>query len=148
MFKAKPTKKAKMEIQYILVIENNLLNRSMLSKSLEQDGFIVQYADSTESGLAMLTTARPFLIILDINSPKLDARTFTRILKNDEDTKDIKILAFSDSSLYKSLAPFDRLIYTNGQEQLLLKGIRLYLVTMKTVISTIVFKNTAYENNY
>jgi CheY-like chemotaxis protein len=148
MFKAKHTKKAKMEIQYILVIENGLLNRPLLSESLKQDGFIVEYANSTESGLAILTTARPFLIILDVNACKLDARTFARILKNDEDTKGISILAYSESTIYKSLAPFDNLIFTYGKEQSLIKGIRLHLVTMKTVISTIVFKNTAYETNY
>ncbi|MES2761887.1 MAG: hypothetical protein V4677_06760 [Bacteroidota bacterium] len=148
MYKAKHKQEAKMEVQYILIIENGSLDRTAVSSSLQLDGLNVQYANSTVAGLEAIIKSRPFLIVVDVNAQKIGATVFARILKNDDDTKDIKIVAFSDTMIHKPLVPFDNLIYTDGKEQLLVKGIRIYLVTLKTIISTIIFKNTAYETNY
>jgi CheY-like chemotaxis protein len=148
MAKTKRIEEAKMEVQYILIVENGHIDRTYVSDSLQRDGFNVRYANSTELALSMLVKERPFLIVIDVNVPKLEAMIFARILKNDEDTNQIKLIAFSDTEINIPIKPFDNRVITDGKDSLLIKGVRMYVVTMRMIISTIVFKNAAYETNY
>ena len=137
-----------MAIQYILIVENGTINRELVTENLLKDGLLVKYANSAEAALYTLVKSNPFLIAIDMILPKLDAHTFSNILKNDENTSGIKIIAFAKNLFTKPIVkPFDSLICTEGKEEILIKGIRNYLATIKPV-STIIFKNTTNEINY
>ena len=82
-----------MKAQLILIVENGLVDQKMVSEILQKKGFYIRFAPDIATALRILIEIRPFLILMDLIISKLDSYTFPRILKNDEDTKDIKIIA-------------------------------------------------------
>lgn len=84
--------------QSILIMENGLLDRRIISEVLQEEGFHARFASDAETGLKVLLQVRPFLILIGLRMPKLDSYTFTRILKNDKDTSNITIIALSEAN--------------------------------------------------
>jgi two-component system cell cycle response regulator DivK len=79
----------------ILLVEDNEMNRDMLSRRLQKRGFDVVIA---VDGLAALTEAnahRPDIILLDMSLPELDGWEAARRLKADEATRQIPIIALT-----------------------------------------------------
>jgi CheY-like chemotaxis protein len=56
----------------ILLVEDNEMNRDMLSRRLERRGFVVIMAADGEQGLAMAESEKPDLILMDMSLPVLD----------------------------------------------------------------------------
>lgn len=138
-----------MKVQYILIIENDVIDRAVVSVSLQKEGYYVRNVNNTELALKSIIKSQPFLILIDVIISKLDADTFCRILKNNEDTSDIKIIAFSDKPFDKTTkASIDSSKYKERKEQVLIDGLRIYLTTVTPTISPIIFKKNIYENNY
>lgn len=137
-----------MESQYILIIENSLMNRNLISENLKKDGINVKYANSAEEALKLMIKSNPYILVIDMVLPRLNAHTLGSILKNDKKTGDIKIIAFSHQ-IFKSpvISPFDCLIQTNGKEEELVNGIKKFLYTLKP-ISTLIIKKGNHETNY
>jgi two-component system, cell cycle response regulator DivK len=79
----------------ILLIEDNELNRDMLSRRLARKGFDVITAADGEAGLSRAGSDAPDLILMDLNLPVLDGWEAARILKVDPRTKTIPIIALS-----------------------------------------------------
>ncbi len=79
----------------ILVVEDNEMNRDMLSRRLTRQGYGVTVACDGEEGLAMARTALPDLIIMDLSLPRVDGWEVTRRLKAEESTRDIPIIALT-----------------------------------------------------
>lgn len=79
--------------QVILIVDNNPVDRSEMELLLKAGGYKIEFADDAETALRMLIVNRPFLILIGLSMPGLDSYTFTRILKNDEDTRGIEIAA-------------------------------------------------------
>ena len=67
----------------ILLVEDNELNRDMLSRRLERRGHLVLLAMDGEQGVAPARSNRPDLILMDMSLPVMDGWTATRILKED-----------------------------------------------------------------
>lgn len=88
----------KTEAQFVLIVENGLMNLKLISDALQKEGFYVMFVSDTETALKVLVQVRPFLILMGLVMSKLDRCTFTRILKNDEDTSNIIIIALSDAN--------------------------------------------------
>ena len=80
----------------ILIIETNILNQELTQDLLEKEGFDVRFASDVRSALSMLVKIRPDLILTSLVLPKIDGFTLAQILKNDEDTDDITVVAFTD----------------------------------------------------
>jgi CheY-like chemotaxis protein len=79
----------------ILVVEDNDMNRDMVSRYLEALGFrVVQAADGIE-GIERALAERPDLILMDLSLPGLDGWEATRRLKADEATQDIPVIALT-----------------------------------------------------
>ena len=79
----------------ILLIEDNELNRDMLSRRLEKKGFeILMAADATE-GLQLARTQAPDLILMDMRLPGVDGWSATRQLKSDDATSRIPVIALT-----------------------------------------------------
>jgi CheY-like chemotaxis protein len=79
----------------ILLIEDNELNRDMLSRRLARKGFDVVTACDGEEGILRAATDSPDLILMDLNLPVLDGWEAARKLKADPRTRAIAILALS-----------------------------------------------------
>ncbi len=79
----------------ILLVEDNEMNRDMLSRRLERKGYAVVMAVDGEQGVAMAATELPELILMDMSLPVLDGWEATRRLKADARTRHIPIIALT-----------------------------------------------------
>jgi CheY-like chemotaxis protein len=79
----------------ILVVEDNELNREMLSRRLSRRGYTVVCAVNGEEALAMARARLPDLIIMDIRLPDMSGCQVTRMLKSEPDTRHIPVVALS-----------------------------------------------------
>lgn len=79
----------------ILLVEDNELNRDMLSRRLASRGYEVALAVDGESGLAMAGSEAPDLILMDMSLPILDGWEATRRLKASPDTRRIPVIALT-----------------------------------------------------
>lgn len=72
----------------ILLVEDNEMNRDMLSRRLARKGYEVVCAVDGAVGVAMASSEAPDLILMDMNLPVMDGWEATRKLKADEATLD------------------------------------------------------------
>jgi len=79
----------------ILLVEDNEMNRDMLSRRLTRKGFEVVMAVDGRQGVDMASSESPDLILLDMSLPVLDGWSAARELKLDDGTKDIPIIALT-----------------------------------------------------
>lgn len=79
----------------ILLVEDNEMNRDMLSRRLERKGYKVMIAVDGLQGVAMAEAEAPDLILMDMSLPILDGWEATRQLKSREPTRSIPILALT-----------------------------------------------------
>jgi two-component system, cell cycle response regulator DivK len=83
----------------ILLVEDNEMNRDMLSRRLQRKGYSVVTAHDGEQGLLMARSEMPDLILMDISLPLMDGLEVTRLLKSDEATRQIPIIALTAHAL-------------------------------------------------
>ena len=79
----------------ILLIEDNEMNRDMLSRRLARKGVQVLIAIDGEQGVAMAHSEAPDLILMDMSLPVLDGWTATRQIKAASATQNIPIIALT-----------------------------------------------------
>ncbi len=79
----------------ILLVEDNEMNRDMLSRRLMRKGFDVSLAVDGAEGVAKARGERPDLILLDMSLPVLDGWEAARQLKADDATRAIPIIALT-----------------------------------------------------
>lgn len=79
----------------ILLVEDNEMNRDMLSRRLMRAGFEVVMAVDGQEGVTLARTAAPELILMDMSLPILDGYEATRLLKSDGATKGIPVIALT-----------------------------------------------------
>ncbi len=83
----------------ILLVEDNEDNRTVYRTILEHFGYEVIEARNGEDGIRMAREEHPDLILMDISIPIIDGWEATRILKSDEATSDIPIIALTAHAL-------------------------------------------------
>jgi CheY-like chemotaxis protein len=79
----------------ILLVEDNELNRDMLSRRLARRGFDVVVAIDGSSGAAAAITERPDLILMDLSLPDMDGCEVTRLIHADTATASIPVIALT-----------------------------------------------------
>ena len=79
----------------LLIVEDNEMNRDMLSRRLERRGFVTIIAIDGAAGVAMARADRPDLILMDMSLPVIDGWEATRQLKADPATAGIPIIALT-----------------------------------------------------
>ncbi len=79
----------------ILLIEDNEMNRDMLSRRLERKGYTVIVAVDGGEGLAKARAETPDLILMDMSLPVLDGWEATRQLKAAAATRRIPVIALT-----------------------------------------------------
>ena len=79
----------------ILIVEDNEMNRDMLSRRLQRKGYEVVVALDGEEGVTMAESQSPDLILMDMSLPVLDGWEATRRIKGNEATRAIPIIALT-----------------------------------------------------
>jgi len=79
----------------ILLVEDNEMNRDMLSRRLIRSGYEVVLAVDGEQGVALAASGRPDLVLMDMSLPVLDGWEATRRLKADPATREIPVIALT-----------------------------------------------------
>jgi CheY-like chemotaxis protein len=79
----------------ILIVEDNELNREMLSRRLTRRGYDVLLAVDGQQGLAVAQASTPDLILMDMSLPVVDGWEATRRMKTDEALKRIPVIALT-----------------------------------------------------
>ena len=79
----------------ILLVEDNELNRDMLSRRLERKEFTVICANDGQEGIDLAQSENPDIILMDLSLPVVDGWTATERLKADATTKSIPIIALT-----------------------------------------------------
>jgi two-component system cell cycle response regulator DivK len=79
----------------ILIVEDNVTNMKLSTFLLESADYTVLAATNAESGLTLARSERPDLILMDIHLPGMDGLEATALLKADETTRGIPVIALT-----------------------------------------------------
>jgi CheY-like chemotaxis protein len=83
----------------ILLVEDNEMNRDMLSRRLERRGYQIVMALDGAQGVAMAQSEKPALILMDMSLPVMDGWTATRTLKSDAATSNIPVIGLTANAM-------------------------------------------------
>jgi two-component system, cell cycle response regulator DivK len=83
----------------ILLVEDNDMNRDMLSRRLVRNGYEVFLAMDGRQGVDMAFSERPDLILMDLSLPVIDGWRATREIKAAADTKHIPVIALTANAM-------------------------------------------------
>ena len=79
----------------ILLVEDNELNRDMLSRRLQRKGFEVAMAVDGRQGVEMAMTGKYDLILMDMSLPEIDGWEATRRVREAPETRNVPIIALT-----------------------------------------------------
>lgn len=79
----------------VLLVEDNEMNRDMLSRRLIRQGFDVTIAVDGGEGIAMALSIRPDIVLMDMSLPVVDGWEATRQLKASDETRLIPVIALT-----------------------------------------------------
>src|SRR5438105_3699296 len=79
----------------ILLVEDNDLNRDMLSRRLQRRGYEIVAAVNGEQGVALAATEKPDLIVMDISLPGLNGWEATKRIRQNSTTAKVPIIALT-----------------------------------------------------
>ena len=79
----------------LLIVEDNEMNRDMLSRRLQRRGFVTLIATDGSAGVATARAEHPDLILMDMSLPVIDGWEASRQLKADPATAGIPIIALT-----------------------------------------------------
>ena len=79
----------------LLLVEDNEVNRDMLSRRLIRHGFEIEIAIDGAQGLAMAQSIAPDLVLMDMSLPIIDGWEATRRLKASANTRQIPVIALT-----------------------------------------------------
>jgi CheY-like chemotaxis protein len=84
-----------MRVGRILVVDDNPVNLKLVSVLLESEGHDVSRAVDAIEAQEVIRTNKPELVLMDIALPGMDGLTLTRLLKEDEATQDLIVIALT-----------------------------------------------------
>jgi CheY-like chemotaxis protein len=79
----------------VLLVEDNEMNRDMLSRRLSRKGYDVLVATDGAQGISMTASEKPDLVLMDMSLPVIDGWEATRKLKANPQTKTIPVIALT-----------------------------------------------------
>jgi CheY-like chemotaxis protein len=83
----------------ILLVEDNEMNRDMLTRRLQRHGFSVCCAHDGAAGVAMATSESPDLILMDVALGEMDCWEATQLIKANPTTSAIPVIALTAHAL-------------------------------------------------
>ena len=79
----------------VLLVEDNEMNRDMLSRRLTRRGFDVVFAVDGKQGVALARSEKPDIILMDMSLPVMDGWEATRCVKADDATRNVPVIGLS-----------------------------------------------------
>ena len=79
----------------ILIVEDNEMNRDMLSRRLTKRGYEIVMAFDGEEGVKKATSENPDIILMDVSLPVIDGYDATKQIKSNDNTKHIPVVALT-----------------------------------------------------
>jgi two-component system, cell cycle response regulator DivK len=79
----------------VLVVEDNEMNRDMLSRRLMRRGFQVIFAVDGQQGVDLARSERPDIILMDMSLPVVDGWEATRRVKSDDATRGVPVIGLT-----------------------------------------------------
>ena len=79
----------------ILLVEDNEMNRDMLSRRLTRNGYEVSIAKDGQQGVDMALSERPDIILMDMSLPVIDGWEATRRIKSNNATRAVPVIALT-----------------------------------------------------
>jgi len=79
----------------VLLVEDNEMNRDMLSRRLVRRGFEVVFAVDGQQGVDLAKSELPDIILMDLSLPVIDGWEATRRVKADEATKGVPVIGLT-----------------------------------------------------
>lgn len=93
----------------ILVVDDEDFFRVLISEILSDEGYTVETAEDGETGIEAARALHPDLILLDMSMPNMTGFDVTRILKGEDGTKDIPIMAVTAADTSADMEEFHNL---------------------------------------
>ena len=79
----------------ILVVDDQLISMKLTRLILEGEGYRVLVAGNATEALQIVQDSKPDLILMDIHLPSMDGLALTKLLRSDQESRHIKIVAIS-----------------------------------------------------
>jgi two-component system cell cycle response regulator DivK len=79
----------------VLIVEDNEMNRDMLSRRLQRKGYDIEIAVDGQSGVNAAVASKPDIVLMDMSLPIMDGWEATRQLKANADTQGIPVIALT-----------------------------------------------------
>ena len=79
----------------VLLVEDNEMNRDMLSRRLTRRGFQVIFAVDGQQGVDLARSERPDIILMDMSLPVIDGWEATRRVKSDDATRGVPVIGLT-----------------------------------------------------
>jgi two-component system, cell cycle response regulator DivK len=79
----------------VLLVEDNEMNRDMLSRRLMRRGFEVVFAVNGKQGVDLARSEKPDIILMDMSLPIMDGWEATRCVKADEATRSVPVIGLT-----------------------------------------------------
>ena len=79
----------------VLLVEDNEMNRDMLSRRLIRRGFQVVFAMDGQQGIDLARSERPDIILMDMSLPVINGWEATRRLKADDATRSVPVIGLT-----------------------------------------------------
>ena len=79
----------------VLLVEDNEMNRDMLSRRLIRRGFQVVFAMDGQQGVALARSEQPDIILMDMSLPVIDGWEATRRVKADDATRSVPVIGLT-----------------------------------------------------
>ena len=83
----------------VVVVEDNELNMKLFREVLESSGYRTLEAETGERAVALTTEHRPDLVLMDIHLPDIDGVEALRMLRADERTASVPVLALTAQAM-------------------------------------------------
>jgi CheY-like chemotaxis protein len=79
----------------VLLVEDNEMNRDMLSRRLIRRGFEVVFAVDGKQGVDLARSEKPDIILMDMSLPVMDGWEATRCVKSDDATRSVPVIGLT-----------------------------------------------------
>ena len=119
--------------KYILIVDDDLTTRTILSKMLKKDGWNVKKAQNGKIAINKLIANKPELILLDLMMPVMDGFEFIKIVKRNASWKSIPIIVITS----KDLTEDDYYFLSEKVESVIQKGKYTRKELIKKIVTTI-----------
>ena len=79
----------------VLLVEDNEMNRDMLSRRLQRQGYEIVMAVDGAQGVEMAKSEQPALILMDMSLPVMDGWEATKVIKANPETNQIPVIGLT-----------------------------------------------------